>query len=149
VVITIDDDWKSTYDVAFPVLKKFGYPAALFVYTDLIARGASALNWQQLTEMSLHGIDIQSHSKSHRYLNRREGQESFRAYFEAVRRELSKSAEIIRMRLKKEVKYLSYPFGDTNSLVIALLDKLGYRGAFTVKRELIPSLPIITGSGVP
>jgi peptidoglycan/xylan/chitin deacetylase (PgdA/CDA1 family) len=135
VVITIDDDWYSTYEIAFPILKKYGYPATLFVYTDLIYPGGKTLlNWDLLTQMSKSGIDIQCHTKSHRNLDKRNGQESFREYFEAVKKELTESAEIIRKRLNKDVKYLAYPFGDTNHLVIALLKKLGYRGAFTVER---------------
>ena len=83
--------------------------------------------------MSRGGIDIQCHTKSHRNLAKRTGQESFREYFEAVKKELTESAEIIRKRLNKDVKYLAYPYGETNPIIIALLMKLGYRGAFTVE----------------
>jgi peptidoglycan/xylan/chitin deacetylase (PgdA/CDA1 family) len=138
IVITIDDDWYSTYEIAFPILKKYGYPATLFVYTDLIIPGGKTLSWDVLTEMSKSGIDIQCHTKSHRNLDKRNGQESFREYFEAVKKELVESAEIFRKRLNKEVKYLAYPYGDTNHLIIALLTKLGYRGAFTVERGSNP-----------
>ena len=34
----------------------------------------------------------------------------------------------------KDIKYLSYPAGETNHLVIELVRKDGYLGAFTVKR---------------
>jgi len=138
VVITIDDDWYSTYEIAFPILKKYGYPATLFVYTDLIIPGGKTLSWEILSEMSKNGMDVQCHTKSHRNLDKRNGQESFREYFEAIKKELADSAEMIRKRLNKEVKYLAYPYGDTNPLVIALLTKLGYRGAFTVERESNP-----------
>jgi len=134
VVITIDDDWYSTYEIAFPILKKYGYPATLFVYTDLIIPGGKTLSWDLLTEMFKSGIDIQCHTKSHRNLDKRSGQESFREYFETVKKELTESAEIIRKRLNKDVRYFAYPFGDTNHLIIALLMKLGYRGAFTVEK---------------
>jgi peptidoglycan/xylan/chitin deacetylase (PgdA/CDA1 family) len=137
VVITIDEDWHSTYDIAFPILKKYGYPATLFLYTDII-RDKSA-DWNRITEMSRNGIDVQCHTKTHRNLDKRNSVESFREYFESVKKELAESAEIIRKHLMKEVKYLAYPYGDTNSLVIALLKKLGYRGAFTVKRGSNPS----------
>lgn len=138
VVITIDDNWYSTYEIAFPILKQYGYPATLFVYTDLILPGRKTLNWNLLIQMSNHGIDIQAHTKSHRNLNKREGQESFREYFEAVKQELTESADLLRKRLQKDVKYLAYPYGETNPLVIALLMKSGYRGALTVERESNP-----------
>jgi len=138
VVITIDDDWYSTYEIAFPILKKFGYRATLFVYTDLIIPGGKTLSWDLLTEMSKSGIDVQCHTRSHRNLDKRNGQESFREYFESVKKELIESAEIIRKRLNKDVRYLAYPFGDTNPMVIVLLMKLGYRGAFTVERGSNP-----------
>jgi peptidoglycan/xylan/chitin deacetylase (PgdA/CDA1 family) len=108
------------------------------VYTDLIIPGGKTLSWDLLTEMSKNGMDIQCHTKSHRNLDKRKGQESFREYFDAVKKELTESAEIIRKRLNKDVKYLAYPFGDTNPLIIALLVKLGYRGAFTVERGSNP-----------
>lgn len=138
VVITIDDNWYSAYEIAFPILKQYGYPATLFVYTDLILPGRKTLNWDLLIQMSKNGIDIQAHTKSHRNLNKREGQESFRDYFEAVKKELTESAEIFRNRLNKNVKYLAYPYGETNPLIIALLMKLGYRGALTVDRDSNP-----------
>ncbi len=96
------------------------------------------LNWNLLEEMSKSGIDIQCHTKTHRNLDKRNGQESFQEYFEAIKRELVESAEMIRKRLKRDVKYLAYPYGATNDLVIALLKKLGYRGAFTVERDSNP-----------
>ena len=138
VVITIDDNYYSTYEIAFPILKKYGYPATLFIYTDLITSGGKSMNWDILSEMSKHGVDIQSHTKSHRNLVKRTDEESFRGYFETIKKELAESAALIKKRLDKEVKYLAYPFGDTNPLVIALLTKLGYQGAFTVERGSNP-----------
>ena len=32
-VITFDDGWKSQYDVAWPIMKKFGYTFTMFIYT--------------------------------------------------------------------------------------------------------------------
>ena len=138
VVITIDDGWRSFYDIAFPILKRYGYPATLFVYTDFISGRRGTLDWAILAEMSKAGIDIQSHTKTHRNLDRRNAPESFPEYFEALRREITEAADQIQRKLNKKVTYLAYPYGDTNSLTIALLQKLGYRGAFTVERGSNP-----------
>ena len=37
-VITIDDGYKSTYTLAYPVLKEFNLPAAVFVTTDFVGK---------------------------------------------------------------------------------------------------------------
>ena len=138
VVITFDDGWRSVYDIAWPILKKYGYPATLFVYTDLIVGSRETLSWEQVRELSRDGLDIQCHSKTHRYLGRKERKESFRDYFEAVRREIVESSRILRKHTGREVKYLAYPYGDTNALVVGMLRQEGYRLAFTVERESAP-----------
>ena len=138
VVITFDDGWRSVYDIAWPILKKYGYPATLFVYTDLIVGSRETLSWDQVRELSRNGFDIEGHSKTHRYLGRRERKESFRDYFESVRKEIVESARIILKHTGREVKYLAYPYGDTNSLVAAMTRREGYRLAFTVERESVP-----------
>ena len=54
-IITIDDGWKTGYEVAWPILKKFGYPFTLFIYTEGIKGGkfggGAAMSWEQLAEM--------------------------------------------------------------------------------------------------
>ena len=134
VVITIDDGWRSTYDIAYPILKQYGYPATLFVYTDLIMGGAKTLDWNLVRELSLNGIDIQCHTKTHTDLTRKATQQSMRDYIEGVKRELTESAVAIQNKAGKKVTYLAYPYGETNSLVVAVTKKLGYRAAFTVER---------------
>jgi peptidoglycan/xylan/chitin deacetylase (PgdA/CDA1 family) len=134
VVITFDDGWRSMYDIAYPILKKYGYPATLFVATDLINPSNSTLDWGRIREMARNGIDVQCHSKTHRSLGKIESDETLQAYFETIQAELVESARIIKKQLNRDVKYLAYPFGDTNSLLIAVLRKLGFQGALTVVR---------------
>ena len=80
------------------------------------------------------GIDVQCHTKSHRHLTLPGKKEAFKEYFANLEKELSTCKELIEKKLNREVKYLAYPYGETNPLVIELAKKLGYRGAFTVKR---------------
>ena len=138
VVITIDDGWRATYDIAFPILKRYGYPATLFVYTQLISGGAKTLSWDQLREMAAQGLDVQCHTVTHRNLALQQGQETAEEYFEAIQREIDDATRLIEQKLGRRPKYLAYPYGDTNGLAIALLRKHGYRAAFTVVREPNP-----------
>jgi len=134
VVITIDDGWRSTYEIAYPILKEQGFPATLFVYTDLIHGGEKTLSWDLIKELAENGFEIQCHTKSHFDLTLIDKKESFKDYFNRVEEELSVCAGIIPKRVNRPVRYLAYPFGTTNHLVVALLKKQGLRGAFTVKR---------------
>jgi peptidoglycan/xylan/chitin deacetylase (PgdA/CDA1 family) len=138
VVISVDDGWRSAYEIAFPILKKYEYPATLFIYADMITGTPKTLSWGLLQEMVDHGIDVQCHTKSHRNLTLPGKKESFKDYFANLEKELSACKHLIKRKLNREVKYLAYPYGDTNSLVIELAKKLGYRGAFTNKRGSNP-----------
>jgi len=40
-VITIDDEWNSQYYVDWPIIKEFGYPFTLFIYTQWVNMGGS------------------------------------------------------------------------------------------------------------
>lgn len=138
VVITIDDGWRSLYDIAYPILKRFGYPATLFVYTNLITGSYETLSWNQIRIMYQNGIDMQCHTKTHRSLHWKRGEETFEHYFRAVQNELTESAKVLKEELNDNVKYFAYPYGDTNDLVIEALKKLRYKEAFTVKRGANP-----------
>jgi peptidoglycan/xylan/chitin deacetylase (PgdA/CDA1 family) len=138
VVITMDDGWRSAFDIALPVLRKYKYPSTMFVYTDFVIRSGKTIDWEMLREMTKWGVKVESHSKTHRRLDKREGNESSREYFEAIRKELTESSRLITQHLGTEVRYFAYPYGDTNNLLIALLSKLGYRGALTVDRGSNP-----------
>lgn len=133
VVITIDDGWKSNIDITFPVLRKYGFPATLFVYTDFIG-GKKAMTWEQIKKLEEEGFDIQCHTKIHRNLTKLKKEESFNEYFHSLEREISHPKRVIKRKLGKECTYLAYPYGETDNLVIALLKKYGYRAAFTVNR---------------
>lgn len=137
VVLTFDDGWLSFYDIALPILKEYGYPATLFVYTDFIGAG-KAMSWEQLDSLEKQNIDIQCHTKSHRNLAVLKKKERFDAYFEDVKNEILASTQMIREKLGKECRILAYPYGATNHLVIEMLKKHGYLAAFTVDRGSNP-----------
>ena len=99
VVITIDDGYRATYQIAYPILKKYGFPATVYLYSDFV--GASdALTWPQMQEMVRSGlIEIQPHSKTHANLTVRLPGESEAKYAERMRREVDAPIAAISERL--------------------------------------------------
>ncbi|WP_326534380.1 polysaccharide deacetylase family protein [Pseudorhodoferax sp.] len=133
VVITFDDGYASVYRHAYPVLKRLGLPATVFVYTDFIG-GGDALTWPQLREMQLSGlIDLQSHSKSHRNLTERLPAENDERYRSQLDQEMRAPRELLERRLPAlQVRHLAYPFGDANDTVLDAASRHGYTLGATV-----------------
>ncbi|MEH6823434.1 MAG: polysaccharide deacetylase family protein [Motiliproteus sp.] len=137
VILTIDDGYRSFYEVAFPILKEFGYPATLFVYTDFIG-GNAALTWNQMLAMQATGlVDIQSHGKSHSSLA--DPKDDPVAYRRWVKEELTKPAVILKKKLGHQTDLFSYPYGATSDTAINLLKQQGVRLAATVEQGGNPS----------
>ena len=127
IVITIDDGWKNAKTIAAPILKKYGFKATLFIYTDLIKSKPNniTLCWDEIKEMVDEGvIEVQSHTVSHADLTKLKE--------ESLERELEESQKIIKENLGVNVTYLAYPYGNFNNQVIEKLKKYGYEVAFTV-----------------
>ncbi|NCY16745.1 MAG: polysaccharide deacetylase family protein, partial [Actinobacteria bacterium] len=47
-IITIDDGYESGYRVGVPLLKKYGYPATFYIYTNYVNTGGKSMSWEQL-----------------------------------------------------------------------------------------------------
>lgn len=132
VVLTIDDGYRSTYDVAFPVLRKHGFHATVFLYSDFV--GASdALTWTQMKEMASSGlVDIEPHSKTHANLTLRLPGESEARYRDRIKREIDAPVLALRERLAEPSTTFAYPYGDVNDYVVELLQRQGIRQGVTV-----------------
>jgi peptidoglycan/xylan/chitin deacetylase (PgdA/CDA1 family) len=132
VVITIDDGYRSTYEIAYPILKKYGFPATVYLYSDFVGAG-DAMTWAQMQEMTASKlIDIQPHSKTHSNLALRQPGESIADYRERIRREVDVPSSVIRDRLGMGAFSYAFPYGDVNDVVVDQLQKTGVKIGVTV-----------------
>jgi len=128
VVITIDDGYKATYTLAYPILKKYQFPATIFIYSDFIEKNTHSLTWKEIQIMAENNIEIGSHTISHCNLLKRINGETETQYLHRIIKEISLSKEILENKTRKEVKYFAYPYGAYDSEMIQIAVQAGYQG---------------------
>jgi peptidoglycan/xylan/chitin deacetylase (PgdA/CDA1 family) len=148
-VVTFDDGWKSQYEVAWPIMKKYGYPFTMFIYTEGVRGGSlgggEAITWEQLADMRDNGVDIEAHSATHQDL--REGHTIMIAnpggkktrtkltgdqYEKWMQNEVVGSKQLLEQRLGIKVNCFAVPFGNYNEHVKEIARNSGYEAMFTV-----------------
>src|SRR5256714_14907602 len=129
-VITFDDGWKSQYEVAWPIMKKFGYTFTMFIYTEGVAGGSlgggQAITWEMLADMRDNGIDIEAHTATHQDL--REGHTVMlieggkrtkkkltgAEYEQWMQNEVVGAKQLLEQRLGIRINCFAVPFGNYN-----------------------------------
>src|SRR5437588_8735893 len=134
-VITFDDGWKSQYDVAWPILKKYNYPVTLFIYTEGVRGGhfggGEALSWEQLGEMRDAGVDIQDHSATHQDLRKPYDKVAKKKlsppeYDQWLQNEIVGSKNLLEQRLGIKVNCFAVPYGFYNEKIKETCKAAGY-----------------------
>lgn len=130
IVITIDDGFKSTFTLAYPVLKKYNFPATLFLYTNFIEKNSGSLTWKEIREMTKNNIEIGSHTLSHCNLLKYKKNENYETYSTRIKKEIFLSKEILESKIQGKVKFFAYPYGTYGSTIKDLAIQTGYEGIF-------------------
>ena len=125
VVITFDDGSEDNFQYAFPVLKKYGFPATIFVITD-VTNTEGYLNTAQMKEMLAHGIEIGSHTRRHAYLPGVSGK--------TLVEEIKGSKDRLEQELGVTTTSFAYPSGGFTEEARRLVQTSGYESACTTNR---------------
>lgn len=122
VLVTFDDGRLDNYEVVSPILGRYEVRATFFVTPGKIG-SSGYMSWWQLRELARHGMPIQSHGLTHRFLHTLSAGE--------LDDELRVSKSEIEDRVGNRVEFLSLPGGFYSRRVLEAAWDNGYRGVFT------------------
>lgn len=144
VVITLDDGYQDNYVYAFPILKKYGLTATVFVVTNIVGGvnefdikahsqpKTSMLTWDEIKEMDAGGITIGAHTLDHPHLSK--------ISLEEAKRQIVESKQVLEKHLGKEVQYFCYPYGQYSSAVVRMVKDSGFRAATSIEPGSVASV---------
>jgi len=122
IVITFDDGYADAYDVAYPILRRYGFKGTFYVITGFVG-WPRYMTWEQITALAADGNAIGSHTVKHPDL-RKLGEV-------ALRRELADSRAELERHVGGPVLDFCYPSGAFNAWVESLVGQAGYKTAVT------------------
>ena len=128
VLITFDDGYLDFHTYAWPLLKRYGFSATVFLVTGAVGQSNSwdraygeqvlLLSTREMIQLRDEGVAFGSHSVSHRPLTGLSPEE--------IAREGIESRLTLERSLGVPVHAFAYPYGDTDQVVQHLIGACGY-----------------------
>ena len=131
LIMTFDDGHVSNHQIVLPLLKRFGLTATFFITVGRIGLGET-MGWSQIRELHAAGMEIGSHTMTHRppsTLNNNE-----------LRYELVESRRILEDGVGGPIMSISSPTGFHNARMREIAADAGYRSLCIGRVGLISEL---------
>lgn len=123
VAITIDDAFRSVYDIAWPRLMAADLPFTLFVSTGPVDAGLGGhMSWQEIADLAATGVTIGHHGVAHAHM----------ADFdpEIFRAEIAEGSRRLATELGTAPTLFAFPFGEASTATLAVVDQMGFAAGF-------------------
>ncbi len=128
VVLTIDDGYFSFYENGWPLLKKYGYPATIFIQTETVG-GNDFMTWNQIREIQKAGIEVGNHSTTHDHFVNYPA-DSIAIVF---KKDLEIASKAFDLNLGNVPNIYAYPYGEWNKSMEKVLQANGFDAAAVQK----------------
>lgn len=137
VVIIMDDGYKNNVTLAYPILKRYGFKACIFVIGKTLVDKSNksdefeylnledTVRYTDVFEFGSHTYDM------HKIIN---GKPALLQYSM-----LDILFDFINGQMVVQSPYFAYPFGGYNEVIIEILKSFNYKLAFTTKKGYVTS----------
>jgi len=129
VALTFDDGHVSNYETALPILSEYGLKATFFITAGSIGIG-DTMNWPQIRALYTAGMEIGSHTLTHRPPSTLDDKD--------LRYELCESRRILEDGLGAPVKSISSPTGFFDKRMCQVAREVGYSALCIGRVGLVP-----------
>lgn len=138
VSLSVDDAFRSFYDVGMPIFRRYGFPVTLFVNTDSVGT-SGYLNWDEIKELAEEGVEIGNHSASHAYLVEMNPAETFSQWEKRIKDDIERAQQQFADNLGFRPDIFAYPYGEYSPAVLEIIQNFGFKAAFAQQSGVIYS----------
>jgi peptidoglycan/xylan/chitin deacetylase (PgdA/CDA1 family) len=137
VILTFDDGYLDFSTTAWPLLRKYGFGAIVFLVAELVGKTNAwdsrlgvelpLMDWDEIVRLQDEGAVFGAHSATHLPLTGMANED--------IVREAARARAVLRKRLGRTPAAFAYPYGDVDPAVAHLIGGSGFTFGLSCERS--------------